>query len=283
MSEPSLSMRDADAMDMVRWAWLDRRVIIKGGLGGLVASILFVLMAVPHYRATMLIAPVTRSATTDLSGPLPENAGYGTEYMLKSFAAGDTADFTSFEQILRQPRVAGILLQDAAVRQGVLQDRSFRLSRHTTLRDAQDLAGYLQDHITIEPVGSTPLRRVSYDHPDRVFAETMLQKIYDAADRMMRDDMRLRADKRIAWLQGTIATTQNPDDQRAMAALLTAQQQMRLALTMDEPYAARMTEPPSAGSRRVWPRAPLIVPVFVFAGAILGAIVAAGRRAAAAR
>ena len=273
-----LPSREPDLGDLLRLMARHRRLLARGALCGLAAGILFLLLAVPQYRATMLVAPVTRSATTDFAGPLPENAGYGTEYLLRSFAAGDTADFAWFEQIARGPRVAALLLPNKAIMAGIAGDRSFRLGHGQSPGSADALSAYLRDRVAIEPVGSTALRRVTYDHPDRRFAAQLLQTLYDTADRMMRGDMQARADRRIAWLRRTIPVTQNPDDQRAMAALLTAQQQLRIALALDEPYAARIAEPPSAGIRKVWPRGSLLLPVFAFAGALAGAALALSRR-----
>ena len=272
------SMHDADLEDLLRILLRHKRLPIKGALYGLLAAIVFLFLAVPHYRAVMLVAPATRSATTDLAGPLPENAGYGTEYMLKSFAAGDTADFDWFEQTLRGPRVAAEMLRDPKIVDGIADDRSFRLSWRRTPHSAEDISAYLEDRVAVAPIGTTALRRVTYEHPDRRFAAYLLQSLYNDADRLMRGDMQARADKRIAWLQQTIAVTQNPDDRKAMAALLTAQQQLRIALTMDEPYAARLAEPPSAGIRKSWPRGSLLLPVFMLAGALAGAALALSRR-----
>lgn len=269
---------ETDLNELLRILAQQKRLLWRGLLGGITAGLMFLLLAIPHYRAMMLVAPVTRSATTDMAGPLPDNAGYGTAYMLKSFAAGDTADFAWFEQIARGPRVAAQLLGDPAITNGIADDRAFRLSWRRHPRAPEELSAYLLDRVTLEPVGSTALRRLTYDHPDRQFAAKLLQAICAAADGLMRRDMQARADKRIAWLQAMIQQTQNPDDRRAMAALLTAQQQLRIALSMDEPYAARVAEPASAGEHKSWPRGALLLPVFALAGLLAGAALALARR-----
>jgi uncharacterized protein involved in exopolysaccharide biosynthesis len=152
----------------------------------------------------------------------------------------------------------------------VAQDRAFRLQWRRMPATPEDLSAYLEDHIDIEPVGSTALRRITFDHADRAFAQAMLQTIVAATDDLIRADMRNKADRRIAWLRQTIPQTQNPDDRRALTGLLIQQQQIRMMLALDEPYAARVAEPPSATVKPVWPKKALVLPLFTLAGLLLG-------------
>jgi hypothetical protein len=264
--------------ELLLMLWADRRSILRGGLIGLLAAILFLLLAVPHYRAAMLVEPTTRAGTADLSAPMAERASFASEYMLKGFSAGDTDDFAWFEHILKEPSVAAQLLRDPAIQQGVENDRLFRIEWRRAPATAEDLAAYLDEHVSIDPVGATAIRRIAYASPDPAFAVLLLRKLYNATDSLIRNDMRDKADRRIAWLQQMIQATQNPDDRRALAALLSDQQQIRMMMSLDEPYAARIAEPPAAGDRPAWPRKVFVLPVFVFCGLLLGAVLPALRR-----
>jgi hypothetical protein len=265
--------------DVLRLLWRARRVVLAGGVVGLLGGLLFMTLAIPQYRATMLLAPTTRTGAPDISSLFPENASYAMEYVMKSFSTGDSSDFTWFEHILREPSVAAQLLKDPAIREGVAADRRFRIFPGKTPETPEDLAAYLNDHLTVEPVGNTQLRRLVYDHPDREFAKLMLQTVYAVTDSIIRADMKDKADKRVIWLQKTIQETQNPDHRKVLTSLLMDQEQIRMILSLDEPYAARIAEPPSVTTRQSWPHASLILPVFTTCGLLLGMVLFGMRRA----
>ncbi len=272
MQEPTLA-------DMLRLAGQGRRAILTGGAIGFLAGAAFMMLAIPQYRASMLVAPVTRTGTSDLAGPLPDNASFATEYMLKSFSAGNDSDFAWFEHVMREPSVAKKLLNDPLIRNGVAQDRAFRFQWRHMPEKPEELSVYLNDHIGVEPVGATSMRRITFDHADRDFARAMLETITSVTDGMIRDDMRVKADKRIAWLQQAVQQTQNPDDRRALTGLMIEQQQIRMMLDLNEPYAARVAEPASVGVKPVWPRKVLVLPLFTLVGLVLGFAVFGVRRA----
>lgn len=271
-SEPSFS-------DTVQLAWQARRWLLAGCLSGLAVAALFIILAVPHYRALIIVAPTTRSGVPDLPGPSNADASIATEYVLKSFNAGSMADFISFEAIVRETSVARVLMANPAIRSGIARDRMFKFMQSREPESAEELAQYLQRKMEIEPVGGTPLRRMTYDHPDPEFAKALLVAVYNAADGIIRTHMREKADHRIEWLRKTIAGTTNPDARRSLTALLVDQEQIRTVLNLNEPYAANVAEPAAVTPKPSWPSKALIVPVFMICGSILGAALFGVRRA----
>ncbi len=262
--------REPTLKELCALLWQGRLFLAVGLFLGVACGIGFLAFAVPQYKASMIVSPVARTGTTDMDGPRSRDGSFATEYMLKSFSPGDSADFAWFEHIVRGPSVAARLLAEPAIRAGLAHDREFSFQKANIPQSAEELSGWLEKRVAVEPMGSTPLRRITYDHPDRIFARTMLQAMADSADAIIREQMKAKADKRIAWLRGTIERTQNPDYRRALAALLMEQEQMRMMLALDEPYAARIAEPPSASARPAWPRRALFLPVFALCGLILG-------------
>lgn len=265
--------------DTLKTGWQARWFLVLGGLFGVLAGLLFLTLAVPHYRGLMIVAPTTRAGTPDLGGPAAAHASLATEYMLKGFNAGDAADFVLFEAVAREASVGARLMRDPSIRAGVARDKYFRLSNGRMPETAEDMARYLQKRVEIEPVGGTALRRVVYNHPDRAFARDFLRALYQATDDMIRDDVRAKANKRIEWLKHTLSTTSNADYRRSLTSLLMEQAQIRTVLAIDEPYAARLAEKPSVVIRPSWPRKALVLPVFLVCGMILGAAVFGVRRA----
>ncbi len=272
VSEPTLR-------DLIGWC-RDAKFWIWGGLvSGLVVALLWVLLAVPQYRVSMLVGPTTRTGTPDISALFPENASYALEYVLRSFGPGDSSDFMRFEAILRGPMISRRLLEIPQVGQGLQDDRRWSFMPAHRLESPEKLSAYLQKRIRIEPVGNTTMRRVIYHHAHPDFARRFLSTLYATTDDVLRQEVREKAGARIEGLKQTMRTANDPEHRRMLAKLLTDQEQVRMILALNEPFAAMMAEPPSVSAKPVWPDKKLLFPLLGFIGAFLGFVsyVAAGR------
>jgi uncharacterized protein involved in exopolysaccharide biosynthesis len=244
---------DATLADFGRDLW-DGRVWIAAGLAvGLVLAVIFLTLAVPRYKAQMLVGPVAAPAADE-----NEN--------------GQTAplDFARFESILRAPSVAAAVKRDPALVAGIAADRRWRGGDAPETDSAAQVADYLEKNIRVEPAGATILRRVTYTHPDAAFAARLLAAVHKAADTMIREEGRTRAGERAVQLQATLAQTQNAAHRRALTDLLMGQEQARMVLAIDQPFAAAIAEAPAAGAKPDWPRKAVVLPVMMLAGAFFG-------------
>lgn len=256
--------------DLLGWC-RDAGAWIAGGLlAGLALALLWVLLAVPQYRITMLVGPTTRTGTPDISALFPENASYALEYVLRSFGPGDSSDFMRFEAILRGPTIAARLLELPPVKQGLDRDRRWPFLNADAPENAEKFSAYLQKRIIIEPVGNTTMRRVAYHHNDPAFGRRFLSTLYATTDGLIRQEVREKASARIAWLGQTLRATSDPDHRRMLADLLRDQEQVNMILALNEPFAAIMAEPPAMSAKPVWPDGKMIFPLLGFAGAFLG-------------
>lgn len=272
-AEPTLN-------DILRDLWRARRIVAAGAVMGLICAALFLLLAVPQYRASMLVTPTTRSGTPDISALFPNNASFAMEYVMQSFGPGDSSDFMRFETILREPSVAAALLRDEKIRNGLNEARRFRLSRRHTPATAPELAAWLQDHVAVEPVGQTRLKRIVLLHPDPAFATYMLGQLYTAADNLIRAELEDKTVHRISYLEKTLDKTTHPEHRRVLTQLLMDQEQINMVLAVNEPFAAAIAEPAATGPRAAWPRKPLVLSAFVFAGMFAGYMAHLLRRSA---
>lgn len=274
---PQNTRNDPTLADLIADLWQAKFYLMVGALAGLFIALGFMATAVPHYRATMLVAPAERSTGPDIKALLPDNSSFAVQYMLSAMGSPESGDYMRFEHILREPSVAAALLQDERVMAGIAGVRRFNFQSPETPDSAVALAAYLQDHVKIEPVGTTPLRRVVYGHPDRAFAAYLLARLHDITDSLIRQEVRARTHSREAYLQNALATTEHPDHRRALTSLLMEQEHIQMILAMDEPFAAIIAEPPAAGVKPDWPKAPLVVPAFML-GCMLLAFVVYGLR-----
>lgn len=271
-SEPTLR-------DLLGWCREARFWIAGGLLSGLVVTLLWVTLAVPQYRITMLVGPTTRTGTPDISALFPENASFALEYVLRSFGPGDSSDFMRFEAILRGPSVAARLLENQTLSKGLMDDRRWSFAPHRDFESAAVMAAYLQKNIRVEPSGNTPMRKVTYFHNDPAFGQRFLMTLYGTADGMIRQEIREKAAARIIWLNETLRTANDPDHRRMLANLLREQEQVKMILALNEPFAAMMAEPPAVSVKPVWPEKKLLFPLLGFVGAFLGfmAYISSGR------
>lgn len=265
--------------DVLNDLWQAKFALLWGGVIGLVLAAVFLATAVPHYRASMLVAPAERRAGPDIKALLPDNSSFAVQYLVNTLGSQDSGDYMRFETTLREATVARQLLEDERIVAGVRADRWFTVQdENDATESAGKFSAYLTKRVAIEPVGTTPLRRLVYKHPDPAFAGYLLTQLHEAADTIIRQEIRDRTQSREAYLQQALATVDHPDHRRALTSLLMEQEHVQMILAMDEPFAAIVAEPPAAGVQVYWPRKALALPVGVLAGMLLGYIAFVLRR-----
>lgn len=264
--------------DLVCDLWRMRIALGVGAFIGLFAGLVFLHLAVVQYRVSMLVAPTTRTGAPDVSALFPGNASFAMEYIVKSFSSGDSSDFMRFEHIVRGPAVAARLMDDPIIVAGVAQDQRFGFMPSKQPVSALHLSAYLERAVKIEPVGTTPMRRLVYDHPDVDFAAYLLHGLYYTADTLLQQEVRARAEARVEWLKAALDQATQPDHRRTLVSLLMDQEQIGMILSLDEPFAARIAEAPAGAVKPQWPKPALVLPVFVMCGLMLGFAVSAIRQ-----
>jgi hypothetical protein len=119
-------------------------------------------------------------------------------------------------------------------------------------------------------VGNTYLRRIQYSHPDPKVAVNLLSALIKTTDEMIRDQVRDQTDERISYVKNQLEEITHPQHRKALISILMEQEQVRMMVNMDEPFAASVAEPPSSTSRPHWPKQTLFYPALIFVGAFLG-------------
>ena len=261
-AEPTLA-------DLLVDLWHVRVWLLVGAFIGAVCAFIFISSAIPQYKTSMIIGPAERHSSTDFKALLPENSGFAVQYLVDSFGKADSSDFIRFENILREQSVAAALHADAASRNIIQADRSFSFSAVPATDSAADIALYLQQGLNIEPVGSSPLKKVILYHPDAEDAVALLRQLVLIADNLIKADAQDSARKRTAYLKEELSTALHPDHRQALTTLLMKQEHLQMILAMEEPFAAVMVEPPSASARPVWPRTSLYVSVILLISVML--------------
>ncbi len=263
--ESDATFKEAFQALLKAWAF-----IAGGAVLGLVAVLIFLHFAVPQYRAEMLIGPTAQTSGVDLTSMLGQFDLPNLQYIVRRPGTSESADFTRFEHILRGASVAGVLVKNPYVRRNAAFDAPFRFLGNNDVDTPAELAAYLEDNVSVEPVGQTHLRRVSYMHADPEFAVFLLRAMQKAADDIIRADVRAQTGKRIAYLTTQLDEVLHPQHKDALVSMLMEQEHLRMMVNMDEPYAASLAEAPSVSAKPHWPNKSIFIPAFILVGAFAG-------------
>ncbi len=231
------------------------RWFMAAGVGiGIVCAVVFLLLATPRYGAQMIVASASPLSNTADASAHPDDA------------------FMQFSQLYAGPSVARIVLKDPRLVPKLRADLLFPFSSAPieAKTTPEKLSLYLKKRVEMNQLGDTVMRTMNYTHPDPAFAVAFLARAHNAADNLIRARARASAAGRIAYLEDAVARTANADHRREMVALLMEQERIYMLTMMDEPFAARIIEPPSCAPRPVWPDKKAVLAVFILLGAGIG-------------
>lgn len=269
MISPHAVLPEKTLFDVLRDVWQSKFYMAFFATIALISAFVFLSFAQKFYRADMLIAPATPMGQgMQASSRIAEGSIQVQHDNLQS-----TAAFTRFEAIYDGMSVASVLIQDKEILSAINFDRTFEFSKSHTDWSAEKLSEYLKRRVRLEPVSGTPLRRLTYLHPNKDFATYMIARIHRVSDEIIRRRILRDANGRIAYLNNALAATINPDHRRNLTALLIEQERLKMLVSLDQPYAATIIERPFVSSKPHWPDPYIIYVVFLFVGLLFGFIV----------
>lgn len=256
--------------DLLAVFWRAKIYVIIGMLLGFAVAFGLLAVVQPHYRAVMIVAPANPLNGPEVSSLLANNNLYALRYLVQRVGHNSAAsDFTQFQSIYNGPSVAAALLEDENIIKGLLRD-PFRglLADNQEIRP-ETLAEYIEKRVRMTQVGATGMAELGYYHPERSFAIYFLHNLHLHSDRIIRDKTRNEAAQRIDYLRSMIEKSPNPEHKRALTTLLMEQERLRMLVSIDNYYAARVVEPASAPVRPQWPDPALVYGGFGLTGFLL--------------
>ncbi len=271
------SSYDQTLGDLLKDIWAARIHVVLFALIFGILAFLIILASTPLYRGSMIVAPADGYALGDYASSVSDGERMSLPFWRPKDQEGVSTDFYRFIYTIQGTATAAILLKDQSVLAGIARDGSF--SRKADQWSPEELADYLARKIKVEHLGTTPLRRISYNHPDPLFAAAFLRKIHLVADQLIRRDRRHQSESRIEYLQRTLQKTANPDHRKGITDLLMQQEHIQMLANLDEPYAAIIVEPPASTPKPVWPDKLLLLALSVLLGGVTGYVVRVYRHA----
>lgn len=264
--------QDITLYDLISSFWCAKLSILVGMVVMAIVAVIFFAFVTPTYKAEMIVAPADGYALGDYASSIQYDQIASLPFWRPKDPEGASTDFYRFIYTLDGAAAAEILIKDDGAIEGI--------NRHAKeqIKTPEQLSRYLQRHIKIDPLGATPLRRLSYSHPDAEFSAALLRKLHLVADQMIRRDRRRQSQSRIEYLQNALDKTLNPDHRRGITNLLMQQEHVQMLANLDEAYAAIIVEPASHSPKPTWPNRPLVLGVFILIGAFGGYVVRVARK-----
>lgn len=240
-----------------------QRWIMACGILALALGFLFLGAATPFYKAQMVVGPANPISNDEGAS---DAAGMHTS----QGHSANVLNFARFESTLGGPAVAGILLKDKKIFEGLEKDRPMGLFFSQDKWTPAELADYVHRRVRIEPIGETPLRRLVYFHPIPEFAAYFLKRLQEIDDALIRDSIRIEAAARVQYLQNASVTIANPDHRRGLTNLLMEQERLLMLTSVEQSYAASVFEPAASSAHPEWPKRIPILAAFMLCGALFG-------------
>lgn len=269
-------------------------LVLLGAIAAGLATALASRLVTPRHTASVVVGPTARVGAAAIGARLP-NAGLGVLATVTEPGPADEqlSDYSRFLQLLRSLPIAERLMATPGVPQRLFADRwdaargewrapgglwagtrglllGLAGRRAWVAPDAVALAEELGRRVTIDAVGTGPMRRVSFRDADRGFAVALLSAVVEAADSHLREEAARRAQAQIDHVRLSLGTTTSAEHRRALADLLAEEERVLMVLEVDLPFAADTLEPVHAAALPDWPNVPMI------GGVAALAVIAAG-------
>ncbi|NUB22191.1 hypothetical protein GBZ26_23770, partial [Azospirillum formosense] len=288
------------SLRMMRDGW---PILLIGMALGVAVSVTALRLVVPQYTAVMVIGPTARVGAAAMGARLPVLIGREAAAAASEPGPGDEilSDFARYLQLFTSIPVAERMMVDPALLRGLFPGRwdeeaggwrpapgpvasAKRLFLALVGRsdwvepDAERVASALRERLTVDMVGSGPMRRLRLRHPDRAMALRILSAAAQATDAHLRAEASRRSAAQIAHARARLAGITVAEHRRALADLLSEQERIAMMIEVDLPLAADAIEPPAAAQRPDWPNPLTVVPMAALVGLVAGALVVSLRR-----
>ncbi len=256
--------KEINLLELCGCFWRAKFYILIACILSVLACAFLIHISVPKYKGTMIVAPAEGYALGDYASKIQYDRVASLPFWRPTDPEGASTDFYRFIYTLRGPSVSEILVKDESVLTQINK------SLPEKIKTPEALAAYLNKNLQVDPMGATPLRKMTYQHPDPQFAAAMLRKIHLVADQMIRRDRRRQSQSRIDYLNNSLGQTVNPEHRKIITNLLMQQEHVQMLANLNEAYAAIVVEPASHSPKAVWPNKTLFYFVAVSLGFVLG-------------
>ncbi len=240
--------------------------IIIGVLIGCFIAVAVFMIQKPVWQATMIIGPTERTGVPSLSSFLPQGAADAPalQYFVERIDATHATDFTVFE--------TKIISTDMARK---LYERNGQDLGLSSVKNTQE---FLSKNLRVRAHGLTPFKKVTLRHTDQQKATAILNALFIITDQSIRQDKKMKTNRRITYLEEQLKTVRNPDHRDAIIALLKEQEQTAMMVSIDNHFAADIINEASVGIKPISPNAMILFPGLIALGGFIGFVYSGWRK-----
>lgn len=138
--------------------------------------------------------------------------------------------------------------------------------RNLRVPSSKDLAAFFDEELTISAANDAGMREVRIRYEDPVFAVRLLEMVHQKIDEMLREDALERTQAYISYIKTALAQETVNEYRVALIQVLAEQQKKQMALKVDQPFVARMFDPPTASRQPTSPNILLTLAFSTFFG-----------------
>jgi len=272
--------------------WQRKLSIIFGGFVGLVLGGLYLAIVPPKYTSTMMITAATHGV-----GSLSDSAGRSTSLAGSLFGAAANPDFTLILALMHSEAIAESLQSKYQVLQKLHPEqwdnetkqwrRSHSLISTASQRlnvlfgrpesqppNAESLTVELAKGIRIEQSENKGIYTVTFTAKDPTLAHDVLEEVYAEAENIARHDALKVASAYVSYLESELKFASNEETKRGLVELYVQQEQRKMVLSADAPFAADIVSAPTVPLRPSGPSPSVLLLISVLAGAALFSAIA---------
>ncbi len=136
--------------------------------------------------------------------------------------------------------------------------------------DAQRLADYLADHVSVRKDSTYGTAKLSYKNKDAALARDVVYLTYKEAEGLLIENAKARDARNVAYLQKRLEEISGTEMRTAFITLLVETEQQRILVAADGTYAAEIIDGPNVPKR---PSRPFLL---MFSGVLLVTFLAIG-------
>lgn len=276
------------------------RLVLALPLVALVGALALLRVVPPEHTAVMVVGPTSPTGFAAMGARIPVAGREAASAAEQGTGTETLSDFARFLHLLTAVPVAERLMEDPALLRRMFAERwdaqagawAEPVGAAATLRrlllglagrevwvqpDAVAVAGYLRGRVVVEPVGTGPMHRVRFRHPDRDFALVFLRALAAATDAHLRGEARRRTTAQIEFADAMGKAHTQIEHRNAFNELKNELRRVLVMLDVGLPFAADVVEAPTAGGLPDWPDVPLVLTAALAAGLSFGVMAAVVR------
>lgn len=138
---------------------------------------------------------------------------------------------------------------------------------------ASHLAEEIRQSLSVETDRNTNFLTIRYEHTNPEFAKQMLGYLYAEADAVLRESERDANRARIEYTMRKLQQVTSIPQQAALTSLLTQLERQDIQLSAEQPYAARLVQPPITSPWPVSPRPLRTLAAAILLGLLVGSTI----------